>query len=248
MSHHSRVSNKMAVEVRNIKLVQEIKKYPFLYNYKDVDYSRKDLADAAWNEIGRKFKMSGLAVKKKWQNFRTVLAVHLKRKGSLRERPYYLGKYMEFAVPFMRRSGIIPESFKDPSIPLDIDEDSIEPPSAEPMTPATPQPSGTQRKQDTDEAQPQGDIDSSSYSKPAENSSSNGDCNKMFLLSLLSDMNQMNSSQTRLFKRKVLGLMESIMEGSSPAQVRKPSIRQEYKEETEELFDEESNGSYPLLL
>uniref|UniRef100_A0A2A4IX37 MADF domain-containing protein n=1 Tax=Heliothis virescens TaxID=7102 RepID=A0A2A4IX37_HELVI len=238
----------MAVQARNIKLVQEIKKYPFLYNYKDVDYLRRDLTDAAWNEIGRKFKMSGPAAKKKWRHFRSVLAVHLKRKGSLCERPYYLGKYMEFAVPFMKRPSNIPESFKDPSIPLDIDEDSIEPPSPEPMTPATPQPSGTQRKQDTDEAQPQGDIDSSSYSKPAENSSSNGDCNKMFLLSLLFDMNQMNSSQIRLFKRKVLGLMDGIMEGSPQAPVRQPSIRQECKEETEELFDEESNGSDPLLL
>uniref|UniRef100_A0A2A4JF74 MADF domain-containing protein n=1 Tax=Heliothis virescens TaxID=7102 RepID=A0A2A4JF74_HELVI len=230
----------MATEVQNIKFVLEVKKYPFLYNYKEVDYMRKDLTDAAWNEIGRKFKLSGPAAKDKWKNFRSVFVRHLKRTGK-RKKPYYLGKYMEFAIPFIKRPG--------PNNPLEVDEDSIdEPPSPDPMTPATPEPSGTQRKQDTDEAQPQGDRDSSSYSKPAENSSSNGEYNKMFLLSLLSDVNQMNTSQMRVFKRKVLGLIDSIMEESPPAPVTQPAIRQEFKEETEELFEVESNGSDPLYL
>ena len=36
-----------------IKLVQAVEKYPCLYNYKLSDYSRKDVVDKAWVEVGK---------------------------------------------------------------------------------------------------------------------------------------------------------------------------------------------------
>jgi hypothetical protein len=33
--------------------VQAVKKYPFLHNYKLSDYSRKDIVDKAWAEVGK---------------------------------------------------------------------------------------------------------------------------------------------------------------------------------------------------
>jgi hypothetical protein len=36
-----------------IKLVQAVEKYPCLHNYKLSDYSRKDIVDKAWVEIGK---------------------------------------------------------------------------------------------------------------------------------------------------------------------------------------------------
>lgn len=44
----------------NITFVQEVEKYPCLYNYMVSDYNRKDAMDAAWVEIGKKFGISGL--------------------------------------------------------------------------------------------------------------------------------------------------------------------------------------------
>jgi len=35
----------------NIVLVQEVEKYPCLYNYKIKDYTRRDITDAAWEKI-----------------------------------------------------------------------------------------------------------------------------------------------------------------------------------------------------
>lgn len=35
----------------NIFLVQEVEKYPCLYNYKIKDYTRRDITDAAWEKI-----------------------------------------------------------------------------------------------------------------------------------------------------------------------------------------------------
>jgi hypothetical protein len=36
-----------------IKFVQAVEKYPCLYNYKLAYYSRKDIVDKAWVEVGK---------------------------------------------------------------------------------------------------------------------------------------------------------------------------------------------------
>lgn len=43
----------------NVKFVQEVEKFPCLYNYKLTQYSRKDITEAAWNKIGKEMNMSG---------------------------------------------------------------------------------------------------------------------------------------------------------------------------------------------
>lgn len=44
----------------NIKFVQEVEKYPCLYNWFIPEYVRKDLTEQAWSDIGKKFKLTGL--------------------------------------------------------------------------------------------------------------------------------------------------------------------------------------------
>ncbi|KAG8334896.1 hypothetical protein J6590_080432 [Homalodisca vitripennis] len=43
----------------NLKLVAEVEKYEVLYNYKLPGYSRKDITDKAWHEIGVAMNMTG---------------------------------------------------------------------------------------------------------------------------------------------------------------------------------------------
>lgn len=43
----------------NIKLVEEVEKYPILYNFTLPGYSRKDETEKAWNEVGRIVNMTG---------------------------------------------------------------------------------------------------------------------------------------------------------------------------------------------
>lgn len=43
----------------NIKFVQKVEEYPCLYNYKLTDYSRKDVIERAWSEVGKVFNLTG---------------------------------------------------------------------------------------------------------------------------------------------------------------------------------------------
>lgn len=49
----------MSEQSLNIKFVQEVEKFPCLYNYKLSQYSRKDITEAAWNKIGKEMNMTG---------------------------------------------------------------------------------------------------------------------------------------------------------------------------------------------
>lgn len=46
----------------NVKFVEEVEKHPCLYNYQLTQYSRKDITDLAWNNIGKKMNMSGMYI------------------------------------------------------------------------------------------------------------------------------------------------------------------------------------------
>lgn len=51
------------------------------------------------------------------------------------------------------------------------------------------------------------------FCKSRKNRIENGDPNKMFLLSLLPEVSQMNPQQTRRFKRQVMNLIDDIVDG-----------------------------------
>lgn len=53
------MNNKMVDQATNLKLVAEIEKRPCLYNYTLTSYSRKDLTEKAWSEIGQKINLPG---------------------------------------------------------------------------------------------------------------------------------------------------------------------------------------------
>lgn len=50
----------MSDQALNIQFVQEVEKYPCLYNYELTQYSRKDITDEAWNNVGKIMNMSGM--------------------------------------------------------------------------------------------------------------------------------------------------------------------------------------------
>jgi len=43
----------------NLKLVEEVEKHPVLYNFTLSGYSRKDVTEKAWSEVGRSVNISG---------------------------------------------------------------------------------------------------------------------------------------------------------------------------------------------
>lgn len=49
----------MNEDIFSIKLVQEVEKYPVLYNYKLNDYNNREVVYLAWESIGRKMNDTG---------------------------------------------------------------------------------------------------------------------------------------------------------------------------------------------
>ena len=50
----------MNEQTLNIKFVGEVEKHQVLYNYKLPGYSRKDITEKAWSEVGREVQMTGV--------------------------------------------------------------------------------------------------------------------------------------------------------------------------------------------
>ncbi|XP_028136200.2 uncharacterized protein LOC114330948 [Diabrotica virgifera virgifera] len=94
-----------ADQALNIKLVQEVEKHPCLYNYTLNEYSRKDITENAWNDIGRELNLTGNECKDKWKNLRAVFVRHMKSApsgSSKSKKPYYLTDAMQFALPYVK--------------------------------------------------------------------------------------------------------------------------------------------------
>lgn len=48
----------MSEQQINIKFVKEVQKYPILYNFELPSYSRRDVSDEAWKEVGKAMNMT----------------------------------------------------------------------------------------------------------------------------------------------------------------------------------------------
>lgn len=49
----------MNEQILNIKLVGEVEKHPELFNYQLPAYSRRDITEKAWSEVGKAVNLSG---------------------------------------------------------------------------------------------------------------------------------------------------------------------------------------------
>ncbi|XP_068618619.1 uncharacterized protein [Battus philenor] len=84
-----------------ITLVQEIQKFPCLYNNNLPEYNRKDLTEEAWAEVARNNNLTVGDCKEKWRNIRCSFLRSLKPSAKYK-KPYYLTAYLQFVLPFMK--------------------------------------------------------------------------------------------------------------------------------------------------
>ncbi|CAH2039828.1 unnamed protein product, partial [Iphiclides podalirius] len=84
-----------------ITLVQEIQKYPCLYNNNLPEYNRKDLTEEAWTEVAHNNNLTVSECKEKWRNIRCSFLRSLKPTAKFK-KPYYLTAYLQFILPFMK--------------------------------------------------------------------------------------------------------------------------------------------------
>ncbi|XP_023222828.1 uncharacterized protein LOC111624252 [Centruroides sculpturatus] len=217
----------------NTKLVQAVKKYPCLYNYKLPEYSRKDITDVAWSKVAEEVKETVPQCKEKWKNLRTVFVRKLRPSctGTGRmTKPYYLSEIMQFIVPYVKLTSNADHPKNIPSPPKseeqtddeitnneDVTEDDIEQDSSsskdlEIVQENAREPSIQMENRGIKRKSHISDYDKSFIEFVQSRKCNKTDVNprKMFLLSLLPEINEMTEAQMKKFKRKVLELIDEI--------------------------------------
>ncbi|XP_059055706.1 uncharacterized protein LOC131849615 [Achroia grisella] len=260
----------MAEQLLNLKFVREVEKRPCLYNYTIGEYSRRDLTEIAWAEVGKEVNLSGSESKEKWKNLRAVFVRHMKPflNGTITKpkKPYYLAEAMQFALPFVKT--LYPRSNEWPSQThievcddgvsnWQLDENEASPaltsphslPPVSPQSSLSPMPLSPQinhqsnshqickiiKKEEMEEnceyssswhqpfqnrktlRQDDSQLDDGEFFQAKRNrtDSYRHEANKMYLLSLLPDVDQMTPNQTRHFKRKVMEIIDNILQDTS---------------------------------
>ncbi|KAM3965593.1 LOW QUALITY PROTEIN: uncharacterized protein ACR2FA_000439 [Aphomia sociella] len=216
---------------KNLALVKSIERFPCLYNYNLSEYSKKELTDKAWGEVANETNLTAGECKEKWKNLRYGFIRSLKPNadGSVKKK-YYLHDHMEFVLPFVK-----PLSknygFIQPAVDNDTDEEYIDSHFENGQSPQ----------------QHYLDSDIQQNTEPPRKSRLHYEHNsvilqqspeerleesrKMFLLSLLPEINELTENQMRAFRRKVLSLLDEIVDTPNQGHT---SIFQWAKEQKEE--------------
>lgn len=189
------------------------------------------------------FFFTGAACKEKWRNLRVVYMRHLKPlpsgSGRKRKKPYYLLDYMHFLTPYVKptnppEAGNLPStSLENTSemsndLPDDVPAESGQPTERCDIEPA---PSSTQDNIQDNPTQQSSNPKRKNYSlhetdkhfinylkKKSDKftvSQTSADSVMSFLNSLAPELREMNLQQFKIFKRRVLGLIDDILNPSS---------------------------------
>uniref|UniRef100_A0A2A4J599 MADF domain-containing protein n=1 Tax=Heliothis virescens TaxID=7102 RepID=A0A2A4J599_HELVI len=188
----------------NMLLIKAIEKFPCLYNYNLPEYLKKDVTDTAWQEVASQTQLSVGECKEKWKNLRYGLlrSLRLNPDGTFKKK-YYLHDEMEFVLPYIRSSKhhevvlqqVEVETDEEANVFTDQDKESslLGQYQEEEIIPEPPKKKSKNRD-----------------SKSNNNNPVYDDSRKMFLLGLLPEVNALTESQMKVFRRKILSLLDDI--------------------------------------
>ncbi|KAL1488134.1 hypothetical protein ABEB36_015092 [Hypothenemus hampei] len=202
----------------NTKFVEIIEQYPCIYDYTRADHSKREVLEKAWTAIANEMKESTGFCKEKWKNLRTAFRRSLKKPPS--------GSASNLG-PINDESQICEDEASTISVNSDDDllqryDSSLDKSrkrhcndSSAPSTTASS--SSTSFTNETCVSQrptklnkvDQCLIDYITTKKTSMPQSSNPDYD--FLKSLLPDLAKMNDYQKRLFKKRTLDIIDSIL-------------------------------------
>ncbi|KAJ0175126.1 hypothetical protein K1T71_009267 [Dendrolimus kikuchii] len=194
---------------KNMLLVNTIEKFPCLYNTNFNDYSKKDITDKAWNEISSQTQLTVAECKEKWKNLRYGLLRSLKPHpdGTIKKK-YYLHDEMEFVLPYIKYSkqfGTVTTSLDDDT-DEEISKNIIE-------NTESPQPQQYFELDYNQIEPPKKRARSSNYKSTQQKSlhfENPDNPRRLFLLSLLPEINELTEGQMKIFRRKILQLLDDI--------------------------------------
>ncbi|XP_045763031.1 uncharacterized protein LOC123865875 [Maniola jurtina] len=212
-----------------LNFVQIIEQYPCLYNNTLPDYSRKDIVDKAWNEVAEAMQWTVHYCQSKWKNIRNgfVRSLKLCADGSSKKQKklYYLHNELQFILPYIKTNIHTEEAGN--SSPQDasreeayspFEEESVIIPEgvSSPAAVLNAFKKAKYRKIETE-------VD---WLKERE--FNKDDTRKMFLFSLLSDVETLSDEQMREFRIKVLLLLEEVR--TSPPQNNLSQHQRQYQQ------------------
>ncbi|XP_048481983.1 uncharacterized protein LOC105387754 [Plutella xylostella] len=89
------------------KLIEQIQKYPILYNTNHENHRDNDLRDCAWNQIAEVLGVNSDTLKREWKILRDSLRQALKKQKqggkADKGRKWYFESKMSFLFPFMTK-------------------------------------------------------------------------------------------------------------------------------------------------
>ncbi|VVC36297.1 BESS motif,MADF domain [Cinara cedri] len=172
----------------NIKFVQFVEQYPCLYDFTRDDRRRRNVAEKAWNSIGREFKLS-VSSDKDEQDSDTDIITDINLDNS--EVP------LHDEIP-----STLNESFQKRH--EDVSQDKF-------SAPYTTKNLVLHMKTSTDLVD-KCFVDYITSKRDSQTNKSNSDLD--FFKSLLSDISKMTDYQKRQFKRRILDIIDSILDDS----------------------------------
>ncbi|KAL0870572.1 hypothetical protein ABMA27_005538 [Loxostege sticticalis] len=221
----------------NVALVRAIKDYPCLYDNNLPAYCRKEITDDAWNKVATQIGIPAGECKEKWKNLRWgfIRSLRPNADGSARKK-YYLHEQMEFVLPYIK---LLPKTGSytlQPNVDSDTEEENMQLLDGEFLeyeileNPFYKRARNheTETKQTTEktESLKNGKLPQSSeidvlseprkkrirIHEPVTEQATDTDSRRMFLLSLLPEVNVLTEKQMRAFRRKIFQLIDDIVE------------------------------------
>ncbi|XP_028157497.1 uncharacterized protein LOC114350773 [Ostrinia furnacalis] len=213
----------------NIALVRSIKGYPCLYDNTIPAYTKKEITDKAWIEVSNETGISAGECKEKWKNLRWgfIRSLRPNPDGTVKKR-YYLHDDMDFVLPFVKL--LQKHGHNIPTHDSDIEDENIESAENEGIeyevfdehrararlydskqtTEKNAQRKNGQSPQFFEYRVQEPQSKRAKIYESVPNHTEEIDYRKMFLFSLLPEINVLSESQMRDFRRKVFMLIDEI--------------------------------------
>uniref|UniRef100_A0A2A4JSI4 MADF domain-containing protein n=1 Tax=Heliothis virescens TaxID=7102 RepID=A0A2A4JSI4_HELVI len=218
-----------------VDFVKEVEKYPCLYNKTLPEYANKVHNRRAWSAIAKRSNTSIPDCRDKWRKIRISYMRSLKQQVSDKPpmRPYYLTEVLHFLTPFLSvrpktQNGAKDIDPKDDMMEFEInavEKQEISDTNSNSSVCSDPETEDQQVREITrvtinDNTIPNimnGRIENNRINQNSGRNSYSDDNNmectprKMFLLSMLPDIESMSESEMRVFRREVISIVDKII-------------------------------------
>ncbi|XP_066142421.1 uncharacterized protein [Euwallacea fornicatus] len=226
----------------NINFVRIVQRYPCIWKHSLPEYNQRNITEKAWAEVAREVKDNVLNCRERWRNIRGSFIRSLKNPTTSTgiRKKYYLSEYMDFITPYVKIKPQYPSEYlEDTSSDHAETEDPDSQIDQKPPVFADfnlTEEASTSNGLAADEffVDPEKMFDKKRKLEDVEDCSRRSveeavadwirsvrekerreseDANLAFFRCLLPDVMKMNDRQNRQFRRRVMKVVDEILEG-----------------------------------